>query len=108
MRKGRKMYVFAALLLTALSAVNLLHLIWTVWLTVEQIQTGWGYGTNMEMLALLPWAVEFLCAPVLIAAVVYGVLSIFFPHEKRMMVMNAVLFCCAVLQFGLTNLFLFY
>ena len=76
-------------------------------LTVEQIKTGWGYGTDMEMLALLPWMTELLSAPVLLAGVVYGILSIFFRHEKRLMVTNALLFALAAAQIGLTNLFLF-
>lgn len=107
MQKGKKMRVFATLLLVALSWVNLLHLLWTVWLTVEQTKTGWGYGTDMEMLALLPWMTELLSAPVLLAGVVYGIISIFFRHEKRLMVTNALLFALAAAQIGLTNLFLF-
>lgn len=58
-------------ILTALLAgTNAVHLLWTVWLTVEQVRTGWGYGTSMELAVLMPW--------LLIAAVVqYGVTNLF-------------------------------
>ena len=106
MQKGKKMRVLATLLLVALSWVNLLHLLWTVWLTVEQVKTGWGYSTDLEMLALLPITQETLSIPILVACVVYFILSIFYPHEKRLLRTNILLFSAAVLQFGLTQLFM--
>ena len=106
MPKGKRMHNFGVLLVIALAGVNLLHLLWTVWLVWEQIETGWGYGTNLEMLALLPWMTELLCAPVLLAGLVYLVLSVRRSPGKRLVVANAVLLGCAFAQIGITNLFL--
>ena len=45
---------------------NLGHLLFTVWVSAEQLKTGWGYGTDMEMAVLMPWLVEVLCIPAFI------------------------------------------
>ena len=60
------MGIFGAILICALVIANLVNLPWTFWLVIEQFETGWGYGTNMEMMVLLPLAVEFLCLPVVL------------------------------------------
>lgn len=104
--KYHAMNVFGVISIVMLVLVNLGHLIWTVWLIVEQIQTGWGYGTNIELAALLPWLTELLCIPAIVTAVVYLVLSCFFRHKKGILIANILLFTCAMLQFGVTNLFM--
>lgn len=108
MKPKKRMEVLPVLLVAALSVANLLHLLWTVWLTIEQIKTGWNGGTGMEMLALLPWMLELLCMPVILAAVIYLVLSFYRRQSKGLLVANSSLFALLLLQIGLTNLFLFY
>ena len=108
MKTEEKMDAFGATVLALLAGVNVLHLLWTVWLTAEQIQTGWGYGTDIEMLALLPWLTELVCIPALIVGLVYLILSFFFRHRKGLTAVNAVLFAAALVQYALTNLFLWF
>lgn len=108
MNKNNRMVNFGTVVAVLLSGVNVLHLLWTVWLTVEQIETGFGYGTDMEMLALLPWMTELLCSPVLIVGMVYLVLSIFYRHRKGLVMINTALFAAAVIQYALVNLFIWY
>ena len=108
MKPGKKMDPFAVIMLVALSQANLCHALWTVWLTLEQIETGWGWGTGMEMLALLPWMAELASVPVLIAGVVYGVMSCFRKQNKGLLMANTALFVLLLGQIVVINLFLFY
>ncbi len=108
----KEKYSDAVTLLGAFSAVaagmgNLLHCLFTIWLTVEQLETGWGYGTDIEMAALLPWMLELLCVPGCIAAVVFFLLCGKKKVPKRIRAANGVLYGLLVLQTGLVNLFIF-
>lgn len=98
------MDLFGALLLTFQAGGNLLHLPWTACLVAEQIRTGWGYGTNMEMMVLAPWMLELLCVPVLAAAVVYLILSIWHRGSRGILIADLSLLGLLILQFGVTNL----
>ena len=100
------MNVFGVILIVTLILVNLGHLVWTAWLVAEQAQTGWGYGTNIDIAVLMPWITELVCAPGMIASVVYLVLSFFFRHKKGILIANIILFACAAAQFVVTNLFI--
>lgn len=106
MKRTHAMNVFGVITVVMLVLVNLGHLLWTFWLVAEQVQTGWGYGTNMDLAVLMPWITEFVCAPAMIAGVVYLVLSCFLRHKKGILISNIVLFICAGLQIGVTNLFI--
>jgi hypothetical protein len=104
----KRLDTFAVIMLVALSQANLCQVLWTVWLTLEQIETGWGGGTGMEMLALLPWMAELASVPVLIAGVVYGIMSCFRKQNKGLLVANVALFVLLLGQIVTINLFLFY
>lgn len=108
MKRYHVMNVFGVILLVMLVLVNLSHLLWTGWLIAEQIETGWGNGTKMEMLVLLPWLTELLCTPAMVAGVVYLILSCFIRHKNEILMADVVLFACAAVQFGLTNLFIWF
>lgn len=108
MKTEKTLNNFAVSMVAALVPANLLHLGWTIWLTVEQIETGWDGGTRIEMLALMLWLLEVICLPVLLAGVVYFGMSFFRKQSKRLLIANIVLFACLVVQIGMTNLFLFY
>ena len=111
------MAVFAAILLCGLIIANLVNLPWFVLLLIEQIQTGWGYTTDMEMMVLLPLGVEFLCLPVLFVALIYVVLC-YIPKIKqnylnnartdnhKMFKANVSLFIMLILQIVCTNVFI--
>ena len=102
------MHDLSAVVLAALIPANFLHLGWTYWLAAEQIETGWGGGTGIEMLALALWMLEALCLPVLALGVIYFVLSCYRRQKKKMLVANIVLFTMLAAQIVVTNLFLFY
>ena len=108
MKQRKSMEVFPVVLMVGLSLANLSHLLWTVWLTLEQIKTGWKGGTNIEMLALLPWMTELCCVPVLLAGVVYMIFSFFRKQSKGLLIGNGFLYLGLLLQIFVTNLFMFY
>ena len=108
MKKHKGMNVFGAIIGVLTAVVNLLHGFWTFWLIAEQIKTGWGYSTNLEMLVLMPWMLELICLPVLLTEVVYFIMSCFKRHDRIVTVSNIVLFSLAVAQYIGTNLFIFY
>ncbi len=97
-----------SVLLTALlGAANLTHLLFTIWLITEQIETGWGYGTNIEMMALLPWMIEALAMPVLLGTLIYEIAAWRRQYRSRLRRAVTMLTAVALLQFLLTNLFMF-
>lgn len=108
MKKSDSMNVFGVFTCLFLLAANLLHIIWTVWLLSEQMKTGWGYGTNMEMAVLYPWMCELLSLPVIIAGIVYFVLSVWKRSEKWITISTVILFVLYLAQIFITNLFIFF
>lgn len=109
MKKIRSGSVFGIVMIVALAWINLLHLPWSIWLVLEQINTGWGGGTDIEMLALAPWTVELLSIPFLLAEIVFLLLFAFRSHSVTgIRTANVCLFAGALLQFGITNLFMWY
>lgn len=106
--KSDKMDVFGIVTVFLLAAGNVLHLLWTVHLTLEQVETGWGYGTEMELGVLWPWLTELLCAPALIFGIVYLVLAAFKPTQKSLRIGAWCCFLALVLQYAVTNLFIWY
>ena len=108
MKKSTGMNVFGAIVCQLLALANLAHALFTWFICAEQIETGWGFGTNWEMGVLLPWMVEFLSAPVVIAGIVFLVLSIWKKSEKVIFVLTAVFFILELLQILILNLFIYY
>ena len=102
------MNLFGTLTLISSSVVNLWNVYWTVWLTIEQFKTGWGFGTKMELGAFWPWVCEAVSVPFVITAIVFLILAIFKKPKKWLVITNAALLGIALLQFGLSNLFLAY
>ena len=106
MKRSDGMNVFGVVMTIILAIANLLHLLWTVCLTLEQIKTGWGGGTSMDLGVLWPWLIEFLCAPALVTEAVFFVISFFKRPSKSILIANICLFSAVVFQYVLTNLFI--
>lgn len=108
MKTKKSMDSFAISMVAALVPANMVHLGWTAWLTAEQLQTGWGWGTGIEMLALMLWLTELLCLPVLILGVAYFVTGFFRRQKRGLLIANILLFVLLIGQIAVTNLFLYY
>ena len=112
MRRERKqsmlMVVFGLIVLIGLILANLASLLFTVDLTIEQVGSSWGDGTRIEMLALIPWMIELACVPLVGAGAAYLILHGWFTSRRGLLIANAALYALLLMQFVLTNLFMFY
>ena len=106
--KNRKMHIFGIALIYLLSVTNSFNIPWTYWLVKEQCITGWGNGTNMDILVLVPWIVQIACIPVAVAALAYFILSYVLRSDKKVIVTNIILFAALCVQSLFINLFIWY
>ncbi len=87
---------------------NLAHLFFTIITIVEQIQTGWGFGTDLEMFVLYPWFIELLiCLPAIAVYIVYILIFPNKPFLKWLLVSDTLLFGAIIIQILITNVFIF-
>ncbi len=99
---------FGIIFTVMLSFSNLIHLIWTFGISVEQIETGWGYGTNWELGVLLPWITEAILSPLLLVSLIYCIWFLVKRELSAAWISTVALTAALLLQFGLTNLFIWY
>lgn len=91
------------------SLLNLLHYPWFAWLLSEQIKTGWGYGTDIEMAFLFPFFLQiFFFFPTAIVALGLIVFRIIKRNSIPFLIANASLFAAFALQVALFYLFVWY
>lgn len=103
---GNKIFGLVIILLLVLA--NLLHFgFFTIWLILEQIETGMDGGTLMEMGVLYMWMFEFLLIPVFVIGLFYFVNCFVAESYKKYAWVNAVLYIFLALQIILSNLFLY-
>ncbi len=106
--QNEKTNIFGGLIIAPMLLVNIANAFWTLWLTIEQIATGWGFATNLELGVLYPWMFEAISLPFILLCLVFLIISFFKKPQKWILITNIVLFTLAVLQIGLTNLFIWY
>ena len=85
---------------------NIFFLLWTIILINEQIKTGWGYGTNLEMLVLAPIMVFICSIPAIVMELIFLPLSYFYRVTKRQFITNIISFLILVLQISLIYTFI--
>lgn len=74
----------------------------------EQIKTGWGYGTNIEMGALILWLLQGISLVPIALAAVFIVLAIVNKDHHWKIVLSGAFLAGTVLSIALSNLFLFF
>ena len=67
---------FAIILGIIFVIMNVLFVIWPLFLILEDIRSGTMHGTNIEMLVLLPYLYELLSIPVIICEILIIIFSI--------------------------------
>src|SRR5574344_1450445 len=88
--------VLAVILLVA---SNLTHAFFTWSVIAEEIKTGWGQPTNMDIGVLVPWLIEgLLCLPSLVVAVIYFILYAKNKGNKPLFIANISLTALAFAQ----------
>lgn len=106
--QSEKTNIFGIINIFPMLLVNIANAFWTLWLTIEQIATGWGFPTNLELGVLYPWMFQVISLPFVILCLIFLIISFFKKPNKWILIINIVLFTITVLQFGLTNLFIWY
>jgi hypothetical protein len=106
--KNEKTAIFGYINIFLMAIVNFANAFWTLWLTIEQLATGWGFPTYLEMGVLWPWIFEVLSLPFIILCLAFLILSIFKKTKKWVVIANSILLAFAILQIVLTNLFIWY
>ena len=105
---NEKANIFGGIIITPMLLVNIANAFWTLWLTIEQIATGWGFSTNLELGVLYPWMFQAISLPFIILSLIFLILSFFKKANKWILITNIVLFALAFFQIVLTNIFIFY
>ena len=94
---------FALLLTVAFIVFNLLHIIFPIWLIVEDIQIGTVRGTGMELGVLYPWIIEAVSVLAVIGQMIYYVA---FRKVRYFDLPNFILFAFYIFQVILFNVLL--
>ena len=106
--KNQAASILGAIVLVAMVAANVMQIPWTLNMILEQIATGWGYGTNMELAMLYPWMAEILSFPAAVLTVFVLCFPAIRPTERPIRVAAVILLALAAVQTVLTNLFAFF
>lgn len=100
--------VFSVITTISLIIANIFHILFTILIIIEEIQTGIGYTTNLEILVILPWIIEIvICLPVIVLAIVSFCVSSK-NNIKRINIINISLFTFLLLQLIIFNIFIWY
>lgn len=101
------MNIFGSITAVFLTIANLIHLLFTISMTNEQISTGFGYGTDIELAVLFIWMFEAVFIPIIIASVVFLCLNVIKKSVRMLFWTNVALLGILIMQYIITNLFLF-
>lgn len=95
---------FAIILGIIFIILNVLFVIWPLFLILEDIRSGTMHGTNIEMLVLLPYLFELLSIPVVICEILLIIFSI---KSRKFNIFNLIAFGMYLFQVVLFNVLLF-
>ena len=104
--KSKGLTVYGVISAILLGVANLFQIFWLIWLTVEQCKTGFGYGTDMEILALIPMLMNLFAIPAAVIGGVFLLLHCWKRSTKPLYLTNLSLLCALILQVGLIELFI--
>lgn len=95
---------FAIILGIIFVILNVLYVIWPIFLIIEDVRSGTMHGTNIEMLVLVPYLFELLSVPVVICEIL---LIIFSMKGRKFNIFNLIAFGLYIFQVVLFNVLLF-
>ena len=105
--KERKNNVFGLISLIIGSICFFVNLVLFLPMLSEQIKTGFGAGTNIEMGALIVWLINGITIIPLIICVVFTVISVIKSDYKWKIITNISLIALTVVMMVLTTVFMF-
>lgn len=97
---------FIPLLILIIS--NVIHLPLTISIIFEQINTGFGYGTDYELGVLYYWIIEFILILPIILSLIFILIMFKEKNLKKEILNRLILLLILILQIALSNLFIFY
>ena len=97
--------VFLIILLVCFIIFNLIHILFPIWLIVEDIKNGTIVSTSIELAVLYPWIIEILSIPFVVAEIL--VLLIFI-KVKYNNIANLVFFFFYLFQVIIFNILLLF
>lgn len=101
------MNIYGGIMAGILTLANLAHMIFTIPMAIEQIITGFGYGSDIELGALVIWMLQALIIPVIIASVIFLCLNITKKAYRWLFWTDTILCIILVAQCIITDLFMF-
>ena len=109
MKKNTKMSIFGIVSAILGAIFNILLALWTYVLTAEQIKTGWGGGTGLEILAVVPMLLSMLSVSAITVGAVYVLFTLILKSgSKPTFITATVLLGTLIIQVVLINLFIWY
>ena len=93
----------SALLILVFSFLNTVHIIFPVWLIIEDVKNKSMHGTGMEIAVMYPWIIEILSVPAVVLQIIYYLVL---RREKHFSLPLLLLFVFYVFQIILFNLLL--
>ena len=106
--KSKGVNIYGILTAIASGISNLLQIFWLIWLTAEQVKNGFGHGTDMDILAIVPILMNIIAIPSIIASMIFFMIHIFKKSSKNIFVINLVFWIMLLIQIGLIQLFINY
>lgn len=85
------MTVFGVISAIALAAFDVICGVWTTIITIEQINTGWGHGTDLELAVLVPIMMALISLSALIVGAFYMLFALLLKERsKPLMIINGI------------------
>ena len=103
----RKNNAFGIVALIILSFCFFANLSLFIPMFVEQIKTGFGYGTDIEMGSLIVWLFNGLSLVPLSVGIVFTIISIVKLDYKWKIATNISLILLTIIEMALTTIFMF-
>lgn len=97
---------FRAFVLTInFTVLNLLHIIFPIWLIKEDVMAGTMKGTGIEMAVLAPWMLEAISIPFVLGQIIYYLVH---RKDKHFYLLNTIVFALYIFQVLLFNILLWF
>lgn len=85
------MTVFGVISAIALAAFDVICGVWATVITIEQINTGWGHGTDLELVALVPIMMALISLSALIVGALYILFALILKERlKPLLIINGI------------------
>lgn len=100
--------IYSVITFITLLICNLIAFIFTLIYTIEQIKTGFGFGTNTEMFVIFPLITAILSIPLFINGIINLIINIIDKFKTVFSVTNLIQTIILLLQYLIIYIFIIY